>query len=125
MKKNLLVVGIVIAVIIVGILVWYFGFRPGPGLRGPGLLGPNIGPMTDELYIEIALEIASQGEKDPTWQATPENMAKLLKNFGVTMEQYDAYSAQILADPDRHSRITQEITNRLMEKALKEIKLEQ
>ncbi len=121
MKKNLLVIGIVVAVIIVGFLVWYFGFKSGPGI---GLQRPAIGPMTDELYIEIALEAASQAEKDPTWIATPENMADLLKKFGITFEQYNAFAEQLLADPERNSRVTQEITNRVMERALKGIKFE-
>jgi hypothetical protein len=80
--------------------------------------------MNDELFIEIGLGIASQAEKDPTWTATPENMVEFLKKYGVTLAQYNAYSEQLLEDPERHSRVTGEIINRVMERARKEIKTE-
>jgi hypothetical protein len=120
MKKNqLIIVGVVAAVVVIGLLVWFFGFKPG---RGPGLLGPNIGPMTDELYIEIALDMAKEAEKNPNWTATEENTAEILKKYGVTLEQYNAYSEMLLGDSERYSRVTGEITNRIIKRTMEEIK---
>lgn len=139
-KKLLITIGVIVVILIVGTLLWKGGFSwlgvgiapstsptegitPGtqPGVEeqaGEQTMGEqtevgSIGKMTDEIYIEIAVQIAYQSQKDPV--GLEQAVKNLLNKYGVTQENMDAYSATINKDTARAQAVAQKYMQRLQE----------
>ena len=82
--------------------------EPAPAKQG------DIGKMNDDLWVEITAQNNYQTGKDPMGWISG-GFDNLLKNKGVTPEQFDAYTKKIEIDLTGMTQLTERVFNRLQE----------
>lgn len=122
MKKKLisLILGIVLAVIIFGFLVWFFVFKPkvpsseflGEKIKG----GPKAtGQINDEIYIELMARSAYGQQKDIEKWFSENGWQKLLEEYKITQQQYDEYVQNLVNDQEKFRQLQQKWYQRYLE----------
>jgi len=129
-KKNLMIIGAVIILMIIIILGWKgVGNKTGSDSTIPAngnlittdttieageqTTGGSIGKMTDDIFIEMIAQADYYAQKNPAgWAAYEQN---LLQKYGVTEENLTAYSNLLENDPQHAQVITEKYIQRLTE----------
>lgn len=115
-KKNLVIGGIIIIVLVAGALLWKGGYLG----RGAGIL--NLGAkMTDEMYLKMTTEIAQNAIKNPvpTFQEAMLNETnKILNKYGISEVEFGMY-VQALSNDEVRSAAMNEKLQQIMSELLK------
>lgn len=120
------IVWIIVGIVVVGCLIWVFAIQPATETTQPTTETPtegepttssseDVGKMTDDIYVEIMARNFYEGEKDPQTWALKEGWDKLLDEYNVTQEQYDAYVNKLDEDPAHAVDLQERIGVRLEE----------
>ncbi|MFA6424014.1 MAG: hypothetical protein WCV83_01720 [Candidatus Magasanikbacteria bacterium] len=75
----------------------------------------DVGSMTDDIYVNIAAEMNYALGKGDLKYSGDEGFAKLLKDNGVTKENFDAFSTALEKDNARSASLGLKIMERLKE----------
>lgn len=128
-KKNIIIGGIVLVVLIAGAVLWKGGFLGrSVGLVAPGL-GIFSGKMTDEIYLEMMTQTAkitvqNYTAKDSTLSQeeilnqSKSEMSKVLDKYGISDAEFAIYSKALFEDKVRSSAM-QEKLQQIMSDLLK------
>ncbi|MFA6547508.1 MAG: hypothetical protein WCT11_01015 [Candidatus Magasanikbacteria bacterium] len=75
----------------------------------------DIGNMTDDIYVKITADMNYALGKGDLKYSGDEGFAKLLKDNGVTKENFDAYTTALEKDSTRAASLGMKIMERLKE----------
>jgi len=75
----------------------------------------GIGKMNDDIYIELMARNNYEITKDPTAWVASDGWNNLLKQKGVTNEQFEAYLSTLEGDPTHYMQIMEAMGNRVKE----------
>jgi replicative superfamily II helicase len=117
MNKSL-IIGVLIAIIVVGVLVWFFVFRETSvkgGIKIPEGAPKVKGEINDDVYVEIMARDAYQREKDLDGWISSNGWQKLLEEYKITQEEFDNFVSEAVKDKDRFQRLQERWYNRYLE----------
>ncbi|MFA4834229.1 MAG: hypothetical protein WC619_05310 [Patescibacteria group bacterium] len=116
-KKNLIVGGIIIVVLIVGALLWRGGFlRQGAEIAQQGAAVIS-NKMTDDIYVEITAQITFAGMMNPknAMEAITKKNDELLNKYHISVVESGMYVQALYNDNSRRAELDKRVSQRLSE----------
>ena len=106
-KKNLVIGGIIIIVLVAGAFLWKGGFlgqRVGTALNMVGISNK----MTDEIYIKIMTDIAKISINSPgqAQDVISNEKDKILNKYGISDSEFITYSQALFEDRVRSAEMS-------------------